>query len=41
MVYAVIRRRVKGRTEIIVFVISGVISEAEWKQWSTNNSTLQ
>jgi hypothetical protein len=32
MFYAVIKWRVKGRTEIIVFVISGLISEAEWKQ---------
>jgi len=40
MFYTVIKWRVEVRTEIVVFAISGVISEAELKNWSKKNYTF-
>jgi len=37
MSYAVIKWRVEVRTEIVVSVIRGVISEEELKNWCTKN----
>jgi len=41
MLYAVITWRVEVRTEIVVSVISGVISGAELKNWKRKNYTFQ
>jgi hypothetical protein len=41
MLYAVIKWRVDVRTEIVVSVRSGAISEAESKNLSTKNYTFQ
>ena len=41
MFYTVINWRGEVRAEIVVSVISGVISEAELKNWSMKNYTFQ